>query len=78
MAEPGVAPGEAVLISDHLRDDIGGPQAVGIPGILVRTGKFRPGDEADPAVRPALVVANLRAAVAAILTDDQRRISDNP
>jgi HAD superfamily hydrolase (TIGR01458 family) len=67
LAELGVAPGEAVLIGDDLRDDIGGAQAVGIPGILVRTGKFRPGDEADPAVRPALVVDDFSAAVGVLL-----------
>lgn len=67
LAELDVAPGEAVLIGDDLRDDIGGAQAVGIPGILVRTGKFRPGDEADPTVRPALVVDDFGAAVAVLL-----------
>ena len=67
LAELGVAPGEAVLIGDDLRDDIGGAQAVGIPGILVRTGKFRAGDEADPDVRPALVVHDFTAAVAVLV-----------
>jgi HAD superfamily hydrolase (TIGR01458 family) len=67
LAELGVAPGEAVLIGDDLKDDIGGAQAVGIPGILVRTGKFRPGDETDPDVRPALVVDEFSAAVDALL-----------
>jgi HAD superfamily hydrolase (TIGR01458 family) len=63
LAELGVAPGEAVLIGDDLRDDIGGAQAVGIPGLLVRTGKFRPGDEAGP----ARVVDDFAAAVAELL-----------
>jgi HAD superfamily hydrolase (TIGR01458 family) len=67
LAELGVAPGEAVLIGDDLRDDIGGAQACGIPAILVRTGKFRPGDDADPAVRPALVVDDFSAAVDVML-----------
>ena len=67
LDELGVAPGEAVLIGDDLRDDIGGAQAVGISGILVRTGKFRSGDDADPTVRPSLVVDDFSAAVAAIL-----------
>jgi HAD superfamily hydrolase (TIGR01458 family) len=67
LAELGVAPAEAVLIGDDLKDDIGGAQAVGIPGILVRTGKFRAGDEADPAVQPALVVDDFSAAVEILL-----------
>lgn len=67
LAELGVAPGEAVLIGDDLRDDIGGAQAVGIPGILVRTGKFRPADEADPDVRPARIVDDFSAAAAVLV-----------
>lgn len=67
LAELGVAPEEAVLIGDDLRDDIGGAQAAGIPGILVRTGKYRPADEADPDFRPAAVADDFAAAVAGIL-----------
>ena len=67
LQELGVAPGAAVLIGDDLRDDIGGAQRAGIAGILVRTGKFRPEDETDPQVRPALVVDDFAAAVSAIV-----------
>jgi len=66
LAELGVAPQDAVLIGDDLRDDIGGAQAVHIPGILVRTGKYRPADEHDPAIRPALIVDDFAAAVVAL------------
>jgi HAD superfamily hydrolase (TIGR01458 family) len=69
LAELGVARGEALLIGDDLRDDIGGAQALGIPGILVRTGKYRPADEAHPEIRPARVVDDFAAAVDAILHD---------
>lgn len=67
LAELGVAPSEAVLIGDDLRDDIGGAQAVGIAGILVRTGKFRPGDDANPEVTPTRVVKDFSAAVALLV-----------
>lgn len=67
LAELGVAAADAVLIGDDLADDIGGAQAAGIPGILVRTGKFRPGDDAHPEIRPAAVVDNFTAAVNAII-----------
>lgn len=67
LAELGAAPADAVLIGDDLRDDVGGAQAAGIAGILVRTGKYRPGDEADREIRPSLVVDDFAAAVAAIL-----------
>jgi len=33
----------------------------------VRTGKFRPGDDENPEIRPALVVADFAAAVDALL-----------
>lgn len=67
LAELGVAPADAVLIGDDLRDDIGGAQAAGIPAMLVRTGKFRPADEDHPDIRPTRVVDDFPAAVAAIL-----------
>lgn len=67
LAELGVAAADAVLIGDDLADDIGGAQAAGIPGLLVRTGKFRPGDDAHPEIRPAAVVDNFTAAVNAII-----------
>ncbi len=67
LAELGVAAADAVLIGDDLADDIGGAQAAGIPGILVRTGKFRPGDDAHPEIRPAAVVDDFTAAVNAII-----------
>ena len=56
-----------MLIGDDLTDDIGGAQAAGIPGILVRTGKFRPGDDQNPDIRPAAVFDDFNATVEAIL-----------
>lgn len=67
LAELGVAADAAVLIGDDLTDDIGGAQDAGIAGILVRTGKFRPGDDENPAIRPALVSADFAAAVDVLL-----------
>jgi HAD superfamily hydrolase (TIGR01458 family) len=42
LAHLGVQPDEALMVGDDLEADIGGSQAVGIRGVLVRTGKFRP------------------------------------
>ena len=67
LSELGLSAADTVLIGDDLSDDIGGAQAVGIPGILVRTGKFRPGDDTNPDIRPAAVFDNFAAAVDAIL-----------
>lgn len=67
LAELGVSAADAVLIGDDLVDDIGGAQAAGIPGILVRTGKFRPGDDQNPDIRPAAVFNDFNATVEAII-----------
>jgi ribonucleotide monophosphatase NagD (HAD superfamily) len=67
LAELGVTADAAVLIGDDLADDVGGAQDADIAGILVRTGKFRPGDDENPEIRPALVVADFAAAVDALL-----------
>lgn len=38
-------PEEVVMIGDDAASDIGGALAAGLQGILVQTGKYRPGDE---------------------------------
>ena len=43
-AELAAEPGEIAMIGDDLRADVGGAQAAGMRGVLVRTGKFRPSD----------------------------------
>jgi ribonucleotide monophosphatase NagD (HAD superfamily) len=42
LAHLGVASNEAVMVGDDLVSDVLAAQAVGIRGVLVRTGKFRP------------------------------------
>jgi HAD superfamily hydrolase (TIGR01458 family) len=50
LAELDASPGEAVMVGDDVEADIGGAKRVGLRGVLVRTGKFRPAAlrEADP------------------------------
>ena len=50
------APGENVLmVGDDIEADVRGAMAAGLPGAMVRTGKFRPADlESEP--RPDLVM----------------------
>jgi len=52
-----------IMIGDDARDDIGGAQEAGMRGILVKTGKYRNGDEKkiDPA--PWALVENFAKAV---------------
>lgn len=44
-----------VMIGDDIRSDIGGAQQIGIRGVLVRTGKFRPTD-LNQDLEPAAVI----------------------
>jgi HAD superfamily hydrolase (TIGR01458 family) len=50
LAELQAAPREAIMVGDDVEADIGGAKAIGMRGVLVRTGKFRPAslEDADP------------------------------
>jgi ribonucleotide monophosphatase NagD (HAD superfamily) len=58
LAQLGVAASAAMMIGDDIRADIGGAQAAGLAGILVRTGKFRPADLRGSIV-PDLVIGSI-------------------
>ena len=58
---------DAVMVGDDVASDVGGAQAAGIRGILVRTGKFTEADERHPRVKPDGIVDNLAAVVGEIL-----------
>lgn len=64
-----VCAGRAVMIGDDIENDIGAAQQVGVRGILVRTGKYRPQDEIDQSIRADVVADNFPAAVDQILAD---------
>lgn len=67
LRSTGCTPEEAVMIGDDCRDDVGGAQNCGMLGILVKTGKYREGDEdkIDPA--PYLICDSFPKAVDHIL-----------
>lgn len=44
-----------VMIGDDIRSDVGGAQAVGINGILVRTGKYLP-EDLDSGIMPDVIL----------------------
>ncbi|MDQ2694961.1 MAG: TIGR01458 family HAD-type hydrolase [Pseudomonadota bacterium] len=67
VASLGLPPEEVVMIGDDAAADVGGALAAGLQGILVRTGKYRPGDEAEVLARGARVFANVDEAVDYIL-----------
>jgi len=55
LAMLNTSPGETVMVGDDIRGDIGGAQAAGIAGALVRTGKFR-SDDLSGDVHPDFVL----------------------
>jgi HAD superfamily hydrolase (TIGR01458 family) len=67
LEQIGCAPEEAVMIGDDAEADVGGAIVAGLEGLLVRTGKYRPGDEEKCRPAPAAVVADLAAAADWIL-----------
>lgn len=63
----GLSPKEVAMVGDDAGTDIGGAMAGGLQGILVRTGKYRPGDETPVVCRGARVFDTLNEAVDYIL-----------
>jgi HAD superfamily hydrolase (TIGR01458 family) len=59
LKELGLEGSECAMIGDDLHNDVGGAQAAGMAGILIRTGKYRPGYEFDSKVTPDEVVHDL-------------------
>ena len=59
LASTGAAASEAAVVGDDLESDVGGAQAAGMRGILVRTGKFRESDLGRSAVRPDAILDSL-------------------
>lgn len=54
---------QCAMVGDDVITDIGGAKSAGMSSILVKTGKYRPGDETRTASPPSAVVENLLGAV---------------
>ena len=67
-AEPHVA----AMVGDDIESDVGGAQAAGLAGILVRTGKYRESALERSGVRPWAIVDSI-ADVPILLRDDASR-----
>ncbi|XP_019635548.1 PREDICTED: phospholysine phosphohistidine inorganic pyrophosphate phosphatase-like [Branchiostoma belcheri] len=67
LQDMGVQPQQAMMVGDDVVNDIGGAQSVGMLGLQVRTGKYRPEDEHHPTVHPDGFVDNLKQAVDLLL-----------
>ncbi|XP_047487427.1 haloacid dehalogenase-like hydrolase domain-containing protein 2 [Penaeus chinensis] len=63
LEDLGCEPAEAVMIGDDARDDVCGAMQTGLNGILVKTGKYRAGDEdlVDP--KPTFVADDFAHAI---------------
>jgi HAD superfamily hydrolase (TIGR01458 family) len=59
LRQMGAEPGEAAMVGDDVRTDIGGAQACGMKGILVRTGKYREELVRNSGILPDLVIESL-------------------
>jgi HAD superfamily hydrolase (TIGR01458 family) len=58
--ELGLPPERIAVIGDDLEGDVLGPKEIGMIGVAVRTGKYRPGDEERTRAAADLVVDSLR------------------
>ena len=52
----GIGSDRAAMVGDDIVNDVVGAKAAGLTGILVKTGKYRPGDETKHGVEPDHVV----------------------
>ncbi len=52
----GILPSQAAMIGDDIESDVGGAQAAGLMGILVRSGKFSPKELDRSHSKPDLIV----------------------
>ena len=68
----GCAAEDVAMIGDDAEADVGGAMAAGLMGVLVQTGKYRPGQEAHLTERPTLVAKNLKAAIDLLLSGPSR------
>jgi FMN phosphatase YigB (HAD superfamily) len=57
----GLAPGDVVMVGDDAASDASGARRAGCQGILIRTGKYRPGDETGVEPPPTAVIDSVAA-----------------
>jgi len=55
----GLPPEQIAMVGDDVDSDVGGGQAVGLNGVLVRTGKFRQGYVEESGVEPEAILDSI-------------------
>lgn len=71
LKKVGGTPANSIMIGDDVVSDVGGAQEQGMRAFLVRTGKYKRGDETDRGVTPDSVFDNLDCAVEQIIKYQQ-------
>jgi HAD superfamily hydrolase (TIGR01458 family) len=66
LGDLGVDPGRTAMVGDDVEADIGGAMEAGLPGVLVRTGKFREDRVRESGIEPTATVDSI-AEVPALL-----------
>lgn len=66
LEEMGVQAEAAAIIGDDIDSDVGGGQAAGLKGILVKTGKYRQAYAEASGIKPDLVLDSIRELPAAL------------
>ncbi|XP_063887422.1 haloacid dehalogenase-like hydrolase domain-containing protein 2 isoform X3 [Scylla paramamosain] len=69
LQDLGCTPAQAVMIGDDVQDDVCGAMKAGLAGILVKTGKYRPGDESHAELSPSHVAEDFPQAVDFIINN---------
>jgi HAD superfamily hydrolase (TIGR01458 family) len=59
LRDIGARPDQAAMIGDDILTDVGGGQALGMKGVLVKTGKYRQDLAESSGVRPDLVLQSI-------------------
>jgi len=59
LKDMNLLPGQVAMIGDDLHTDVGGAQAAGMAGILVRTGKFREECLRDSSIEPDAIMDSI-------------------
>jgi ribonucleotide monophosphatase NagD (HAD superfamily) len=59
LADLGLPPGGTLMVGDDIGSDVLGAQDLGMVGVLVRTGKFRPSDLVDVPAVPDHIIGGI-------------------
>ena len=60
LLELGTESNEVIIVGDDIDSDVRGGQAVGMTGVLVKTGKYRPSDLATEGAAPDHLIEGIR------------------